>query len=330
MTGPVPGGDRGGVVTLGETMALLTPDGRMAAGSSMRIGIGGAESNAAIGLARLGCDVTWIGRVGDDDLGTAVLREIRAEGVRVVADRDPHAPTGLMLKEVRGGRPSRVRYYRSSSAAARWRPEDLDHVTGRIAGAATLLVTGITAALGPGPRAVLTRAIAVARDAGVEVVLDVNHRRSLWTDEQAREVLGGLLTDVDVVLGGADEAAMLLGRAAGAETVERGAELAAGLRTLGPATVVVKLGALGALADGKDGPSYVPTRPVTVVDPVGAGDAFAAGLLAARIEGAALPEQIALGNACGGAVCEVPGDWEGLPTRAELARAPGSRTSVTR
>lgn len=317
-----------GVVTLGETMALLTPvDDRLVAGSSLRVGIGGAESNTAIGLARLGCDVTWIGRVGDDDLGTAVVREIRAEGVRVLADRDPEAPTGIMLKELRAGRPRRVRYYRSTSAAARWCPEDLDPLVERIAGAAVLHLSGITPALGTGPLAVVRRAIAIARSAGTEVVLDVNHRRALWSDERAREVLTGLLGGVDVLLAGPDEAAMLLDRPADGEDPETGAELAAGLSGLGPGTVVVKLGELGAVVtgpgagdDGGTGPVHVPTRPVEVVDPVGAGDAFAAGFLAERLSGAPLRAQVALGNACGGAVCRVRGDWEGLPTRAELAR----------
>ncbi|MEQ3549076.1 sugar kinase [Pseudonocardia nematodicida] len=322
--------DGAGVVTLGETMALLTPDGRLVAGSSLRVGIGGAESNTAIGLARLGCDATWIGRVGDDDLGTAVLREIRAEGVRVLADRDPEAPTGVMLKEMRGGRPRRVRYYRSTSAAARWRPDDLDGVADRIAGARVLHLTGITPALGPGPLEVVRRAITIARRAGVEVTLDVNHRRALWTDERAREVLAGLLPDVGVLLAGAEEAAMLLGRADGAETVERGTELAAGLAGLGPPTVVVKLGELGAVADGEGGPLHLPTRPVEVVDPVGAGDAFAAGLLAARLDGLSAAEQIALGNACGGAVCREPGDWEGLPTREDLARGGVGDAAIVR
>nr|WP_082398840.1 MULTISPECIES: sugar kinase [unclassified Pseudonocardia] len=309
-----------GVVTLGETMALLTPGDRLVAGSALGVGIGGAESNVAIGLARLGHDVTWISRVGDDDLGTAVVREIRAEGVRVLAERDPDAPTGIMLKEMRDGRPRRVRYYRSASAAARWTPEDLDPVAAEIEAARVLHLTGITPALGSGPLAVVRRAVAVARAAGTEVVLDVNHRRALWTDERARTVLTGLLSGVDVVLAGTDEAALLLDRPAGDDDPDRGAELAVALTGLGPATAVVKLGELGAVAAGPDGPVHVPTGPVDVVDAVGAGDAFVAGFLAERLAGAPLREQLALGNACGGAVCRVRGDWEGLPTRADLAR----------
>ncbi|NWJ71412.1 hypothetical protein HX744_12925 [Pseudonocardia sp. ICBG1122] len=149
----------------------------------------GAESNAAIRLARLGCDATWIGRVGDDDLGTAVVREIRAEGVTVLAGRDPDAPTGMMLKEMRGGRPRRVRYYRSTSAAARWCPEDLDPVVDVVAGARLIHVTGIAPALGSGPLAVVRRAIAISRDAGE--LLNAPYRD--WSAAQIELLLRGIV-----------------------------------------------------------------------------------------------------------------------------------------
>src|SRR6478736_1776831 len=116
------------VVTFGETMALLTaPIGReLRGGSCLPVGIGGAESNVAIGLARLGVASTWISRVGDDAFGALVTREIRGEGVQVIAGQDSAAPTGMMVKEHRGGQPWRVRYYRAGSAASRLSPADID------------------------------------------------------------------------------------------------------------------------------------------------------------------------------------------------------------
>jgi 2-dehydro-3-deoxygluconokinase len=147
----------GSVVTMGETMALLDApaSGRLGPGAALPLGLGGAESNVAIGLARLGVGCTWVSRVGDDALGAFLTREIRAEGVRVVATRDPGAPTGLMIKELRGGRPSRVRYYRRGSAASRLAPADVDEpdVAAAIVSATVLHLTGITAALGPAPLA---------------------------------------------------------------------------------------------------------------------------------------------------------------------------------
>ncbi|MDQ2850398.1 MAG: PfkB family carbohydrate kinase, partial [Actinomycetota bacterium] len=93
---------------------------------AMTLGVGGCESNVAIALRRLGTDVTWIGRVGDDSLGDLVLREIAAEGVRVIGIRDPGAPTGLMIKERRTARETRVWYYRRGNAGSRLCPADID------------------------------------------------------------------------------------------------------------------------------------------------------------------------------------------------------------
>jgi 2-dehydro-3-deoxygluconokinase len=302
------------VVTLGETMALLDVPGRLGAGTTLPIGIGGAESNVAIGLARLGVTATWISRVGDDALGTFVTREIRAEGVRVLAARDTTAPTGLMLKEHRDGVPQRVRYYRSGSAASRLSAADVDESA--IAAADVLHVTGITAALGPGPLAALEHATAVARAAGTLVSFDVNHRTTLWSDDAAAPVLARLVGGADLVFAGPEEAALVLGHAPDDE------ELARGLAKLGPATVVVKLGARGALSLTGDAVHTAPAEPVTVLDPVGAGDAFVAGYLSAVV--ADLPEgaRLRTGNALGAAVCAARGDWEGLSTRAELGYRP--------
>ncbi len=310
----------GSVVTLGETMALLdAPSGRaLRTGSLLPIGIGGAESNVAIGLARLGVPCTWISRVGNDAFGALVTREIRAEGVRVIAAEDRSAPTGLMVKEHRGGRPVAVRYYRAGSAASRLSPADIDEPA--IASADVLHLTGITPALGPGPLQTVERAIEIARASGTLVSFDVNHRSKLWSVEQARTVLAGLAGAVDLLFAGPEEAALLLGwdSSSGAESFDDGEHLARGLAKLGPGTVVVKLGALGSLALSEDHVDPAPTQPVTVIDAVGAGDAFVSGYLSEHVSGGSVAACLAMGNRLGGAVCEVPGDWEGLPTRDEL------------
>ena len=311
------------VVTVGETMALLDAPASGRLGAALPVGMGGAESNVAIGLARLDVDCTWVSRVGDDALGTFLIREIRAEGVRVLAPRDPAAPTGLMLKEHRGGRPWRVRYYRSGSAASRLSPADVVAVAKEIAAADVLHLTGITAALGPAPRAAVERTMQVARDAGTLVSFDVNHRATLWPDDEAAPVLARQAAMADLVFAGPEEACLLLGRPPGSGPTgfEDGEALARELAKRGPATVVVKLGALGALALSGDEVHRAATLPVAVavVDPVGAGDAFVAGYLSAVVEGGSVPDRLRTGNACGAAVCAVAGDWEGLPTRAELA-----------
>ena len=107
---------RPSVVALGETMVRLAlPEhGRIGAGTPLSLWVGGAESNVAIAVARLGVRSTWMGHVGDDDFGSMVIREILGEGVRVIARRDPAAPTGLLVKEHRHGRLPGVRSLRSA------------------------------------------------------------------------------------------------------------------------------------------------------------------------------------------------------------------------
>jgi 2-dehydro-3-deoxygluconokinase len=320
------------VVTVGESMALLDApaSGRLGPGATLPLGLGGAESNVAIGLARLGVPCTWVSRVGDDALGTFLTRELRAEGVHVAAVRDAGAPTGLMLKEHRNGQPWRVRYYRSGSAAARLSPGDIDAAAAVLRDAAVLHLTGITAALGPSPLAAIERAVEIARAAGTLVSFDVNHRTTLWSDDVAAPVLARLAAAADLVFAGPEEAALLLGRERPAHpaTFDDGELLARGIAERGPATVVVKLGALGALALSDHQVHRGAARPVTVVDPVGAGDAFVAGYLSVVVADRSVAERLDTANACGAAVCRVRGDWEGLPSRAELAEQSGNQEVV--
>ena len=313
------------VVTVGESMVLLDAPASGRLGAALPVGIGGAESNVAIGLARLGVDCTWVSRVGDDALGTFLAREIRAEGVRVVATRDPAAPTGLMVKEHRGGRPWRVRYYRAGSAASRLSPADVDAVADEIAAADVLHLTGITAALGASPLAAVERAVTVARAAGTVVSFDVNHRATLWSDAAAGPVLGRLAARrIWCSPGPRRPRSCSAAPRPAADRSRRVRCWRGSWRSAGPATVVVKLGALGALALSGDEVHRAPALPVAVVDPVGAGDAFVAGYLSEVVAGGTVPDALRTANACGGAVCGVAGDWEGLPTRAELADLGGS------
>ena len=183
-----------------------------------------------------------------------------------------------------------------------------------------LHLTGITPALGPGPLEAVEHAIDIARQSGTLVSFDVNYRATLWSAEQAAPVLARIAAAVDLIFAGPEEAALILGwpPAPGAPTVEDGENLARGLAKLGPSTVVVKLGALGALGLTADTVHYAPAAAITVVDAVGAGDAFVAGYLSELVTGATIAECLAMGNTLGGAVCQQPGDWEGLPTRDEL------------
>jgi 2-dehydro-3-deoxygluconokinase len=306
---------RRSVVTFGETMVrmALPEHGRLGAGTPLSLGIGGAESNVAIAVARLGVTSTWMGHVGDDDFGSMVIREILGQGVRVIAHRDPAAPTGLLVKEHRGGRPWRVRYYRSGSAASRLSAADLDETA--IAEAGVLHLTGITPALGAGPRAAVDRAVDVARAAGTLVSFDVNYRASLWSPDQARTALAAVVPKVDVLFAGFDEAALLVHgepREPDGDPWAGARDLAVRLAALGPAHVVIKLGEHGALSLRDGVFAQVPAFPVDVVDTVGAGDAFVGGYLGALVTGQDVKGCLETGARLGALVCGAQGDWEGL------------------
>jgi 2-dehydro-3-deoxygluconokinase len=310
------------VVTLGECLAsfVAADAGPLAEARGFTRHIAGAEANVAVGLARLGHAVAYIGRVGGDGFGTAILRALRGEGIDVRhLTIDDSARTGVMFRERRVLGAMDVVYHRAGSAGSRLTPEDVVRAVddGVFEGIRWLHLTGITPALSDTARAATTRALEEGRRTGATVSLDVNMRRRLWSDEQAAPLLRDLASRVDVVFGSTDELALI----AGADLDSEPEQLVAAVAATGPRTVVVKLGRDGAL--GRDGETSLaePGIAVTdVVDPVGAGDAFCAGFIAGRLDGVDLTTALRMGNACGALAVAASGDQSGLPDRGELAR----------
>lgn len=299
------------VVTFGETMALLkarTP-GPLAHASSLDLGIGGAESNVAIALRRLGTSVTWVGRVGADSMGDLVLRELMAEQVQVAAVRDSAAPTGLMIKERRTEEALKVWYYRSGSAGSRLERNDIPAQA--ISDARLLHLTGITPALSPTALDAVLFAVRCARESGTLISFDLNYRAALWPPEEAGKTFREIVPHVDIVFAGDDEARLIV-------EGDEPAVLARELATLGPAQAVVKLGAKGAAASIDSVDYQVPAVPVRAIDTVGAGDAFVAGYLSDLLRGEPPLRRLTTAALVGAFACTVPGDWEGNPRRTEL------------
>jgi 2-dehydro-3-deoxygluconokinase len=312
------------VVTLGECLVTLVAErpGPLADAASFHRFVAGAEANVAVGLVRLGHSVTYIGRVGDDGFGTAIRRQLRGEGVDTTfLATDPDGPSGVMIRERPGLVPAQVVYYRRDSAGSHVSPADVDEAArgGAFGDARWVHVTGITPALSPGACAAVERAIALGHDAGATISLDINLRRRLWSDETAAPVLRDVAGRVDVLLGSADELAVLAGRPIDGD--DDPAELARATLELGPSVAVAKLGAAGAIAVERGAADAVDRDAVplpSLVDPVGAGDAFCAGFIAARLEGRGLGEALDEANACGAAVASALGDQGGLPDRAAV------------
>lgn len=311
----------GRLVTFGESMGLFTASsaGRFGLDRGFTLGIGGAESNVAIGAARLGVPVTWFGRLGNDATGDLIERLLVAEGVDTVVIRDPGF-TGLMVKHERFASASHVDYHRSGSAGSRLSLADIP--VEKVRAASILHTTGITAALSTNARATLFEAVELAREAGTLVSVDVNYRRKLWSSREAAPVLRDLISHSDIVFAGPDEAGLVTGELS-ADAVGAAKNLSRYCR----GEVIVKDGARGCAAL-VHGVSYEMTAiAVTAVDPVGAGDAFVAGYLADLLSSADVPTRLSTAVRCGGLAVSVPGDCENLPFRAELASVDGDDVS---
>ena len=172
------------VLTVGETMAMLAPARAepLTEAVEFRVDAGGAESNVAGHLAALGIQARWHSRLGDDAVGDRVLRQLASRGIDVsTVVRDETRPTGLYVKDPG----SAVRYYRAGSAASAFGVDDAAGAD--LAGIRLLHVSGITAALSVAAAAFLNALITRARDDGVTVSFDVNHRPALWSASAAAQ-----------------------------------------------------------------------------------------------------------------------------------------------
>ena len=310
------------VVTFGEAMLLLVADqpGALEHVQTFHKRTAGAETNVAIGLARLGLTVGWASRLGTDSMGRYLLAAMAGEGIDCShVALEAGARTGLMFKgKTLDASDPPVEYHRHGSAASRMGPDDIDEAW--LLAARHLHATGVFAAVSNTTLPVARRTMDLARTAGRSVSFDPNLRPSLWASTgHMRECINDLAARADWVLPGLEEGQLLTG--------ESSPEAIAGFyRQRGASLVVVKLGKDGAYFDsnvgGVAGSGYVPGFPVNVVvDTVGAGDGFAVGVISALLEGLSVPQAVRRGAWIGAQAVQVPGDSEGLPTRAKLAAA---------
>jgi 2-dehydro-3-deoxygluconokinase len=317
--------DTGPVVTIGETMMVFNgpADVPVGVGTPLAATFAGAESNVAIGLARLGHAVRYLSVFGEDVFGQAIVRTIRGEGVGVSGVRfDGGRPTGVMVKNRWPGDEPQVMYYRSTSAFAGAGTGTFDAAAWR--DARVIFLTGITPALSDGCLEMFRSVLHDARSAGIPVWLDPNFRGKLWSPDAFRRTLAPMLSHVDTVLPSVAEGEMLTGKA------EPG-EMACRLMGMGVKNVIVKAGDAGAMAyTGGETVSVPPLRLGRIVDPIGAGDGFAAGYLSGWLEGLSVEERLRRGHAVAAHVCLTVGDWEGLPTRGEVERFVAGRGGADR
>jgi 2-dehydro-3-deoxygluconokinase len=262
-------------------------------------------------LAEFGYRAGWASRLGEDPFGDRILDGLAARGVDVTwVVRDTAAPTGVYFKDPDLGHGARTLYYRAGSAASAMAPEDSGgwplEATGWIH------TSGINAALSAGCSALTEHLLTHARAAGYSVSFDVNYRPALWSVDAAGPRLLELASMSTVVFVGLDEAETLWG----CTTVEQVSTLLPGPRHL-----VIKDSATEAVEFVREGNREervyrVPAHRVQVVEPVGAGDAFAAGYLAGLLRADQPKDRLALGHSFAA--------WT-LGTRADFRPGHGTR-----
>ncbi|QHC67861.1 sugar kinase [Rathayibacter sp. VKM Ac-2759] len=285
----------GVLLAMGETMAVVVPDGgSVAEADDFLVDAGGAESNVLAHASALGALTRWHSRLGADALGERILRQLSARGIDVSGVvSDTEHPTGLYVKDPGRG----VSYYRRGSAASFLDAADADRAP--FEGVALLHLSGITAALSDPADRFLRRAALRARELCIPVSVDVNYRAALWSVADAAPVLAELARLADVVFVGRDEAETLWGTSS-AEDVR------AAFPEVGE--LVVKDGHIGATAFAGDRTVFEPSHRVEVLDAVGAGDAFAGGYLVARMRGADPAERLRSGHDRAALTLAVAGD----------------------
>ncbi|MCR6107759.1 sugar kinase [Salipaludibacillus agaradhaerens] len=312
------------VVTIGESMVLFqpSPEGTIPYASLFASSVGGAESNVALALSRLGKTSRWISRLGDDPFGKMILSTLAGEGVDVshVITDDQH-PTAVFFKESKGYGDPNVYYYRKNSAASYFSKEDIS--SSWFLGAKHLHVTGITPALGLKTAEMVSEAMKRAKEQGLTISFDPNIRKKLWREDEARETLLPMVALCDLFIPGIHEVKLLVGERA------NDVDYAKACQHLGPQMVAMKLGSEGAYMQfGNEFHREPAYRVNHIVDTVGAGDAFCAGLLSVLLDEEdpfnivtlrrSVSQAAKRAAAMGALATQFKGDWEGSPTLQEI------------
>jgi 2-dehydro-3-deoxygluconokinase len=301
------------VVTVGETQVRFSPKGylRLEQAQEMEVNAAGAESNVAVALARLGMRVGWISKLPDHPLSRLIVGELRRHGVdtsRVVWTLDGRVAVYFFERAV-PPRPPRVWYDRKGSAVTTLQDEEVDWPY--LISARVVMVTGITPALSPRLRDLTARIAQEVRAAGKLFALDVNYRAKLWSPQEAAACLSEVLPCVSILFCGQGDAKRVFGLGGEPEAVAQAFH-----ERFGVPTTVVTLGAQGSLALADRIYRQRRVHRVEMVDPLGAGDAFAAGFLCGFLEGG-VQRGLDLGGATAALDCTMVGDAAFI-TRAEV------------
>lgn len=311
------------VVCFGELLFRLTPPGHqlMVQADRLDLAVGGAEANVAVALASLGNPVRFAGLVTDNPLGDRAVAALRSAGVDTAfLAREPGRMGLYFMEDGAGARPSSITYDRADSAFAEAAPDSIDFV-GAIAGARLFHCGGITPALGPKGVALARAAQNAALATGVPICFDGNYRSQLWAawDSDPGAVLRDLVKDATILIGNHRDISLLLGREFSGDGDARRREAAEAAFAEFPKLELIASTArhlvtsdhhrISARVDARDAAHQTAEIDVTgIVERIGTGDAFAAGVLHAWLDGGNVQAMAETGLALTALKHSLPGD----------------------
>lgn len=314
------------LVTFGEAMVRLTPPNfqRLEQARSFDVYVGGGELNVAVAAARLGVAAGWVSRLPDNALGHMIANRVREQNVDVHVEWTKGDRAGLYFAELGAApRPSSVLYDRSASAISSVQPGSIDW-DAAFRGARWFHVSGITPALSASAARVTAESLAAAKKAGLTVSYDLNYRSKLWTPEQACAVQEPLMQHVDVLITTEEDTRVVFGIGADrkdnfekvdAESFTKVAQSLANRFDLGAVAITLRenprvlLNSWSALLVAEGTIHSAPRYEVEVVDRIGAGDAFSAGLIVSRLEDRGWEEAVRFATAVSALKHSIPGDF---------------------
>jgi len=324
------------VVTFGEIMLRLSPPGwgRFVQADAFDVHYGGAEANVAVALAGFGIDVDFVTKVPEHEIGQAAVNSLRRYGVGTGFVLRGGERLGIyFLEHGASQRPAKVIYDRAHSAVATAKPEEFDWRE-ILRGAAWFHFSGITPALGEGPAAAVLHAVQAAKGLGVKVSADLNYRSKLWSAAQAGETMSRLLPYVDVLITNEHHAQQVFGiraegaGSAGCKAVAEHLAERFGLRQVAITareSLSASVHSFSALLY-TGGELYKSRRyTIQMVERVGGGDAFAAGLIYALLTGMAGEEAVEFAAAAACLKHTIPGDFNLASVHEVQALAAGEQ-----
>jgi 2-dehydro-3-deoxygluconokinase len=293
--------------TFGEALSVFISsdtDSVMSARKFERV-TAGAEVNVAVTISRLGLKPAYFSRFGNDQLGSVMLADIQAQGVDVSTAKRINSFTAAMVRNPGKTAPVEISYLRKGSAASTIEPEDI--LDSYISSSRWLHTTGITCAISQSGAATVKHALSKAAALGIRSSFDLNLRRKLWSEADAKKALQPLAENIEFLIGGEDEYQVVFGssdpKKVLIEANNRGCKIA--VMTKGDQPMRYAIG-------GEYGEITPPK--VVAVDPVGSGDAFTGGAIAGLLSGLSEFDALTQGSICGASVASMFGDWTGIPT----------------